>query len=164
MCDTFAQELRHLLFQFHGSRSRWERTPLFCIALVVFAFSVYQQHQYLSLHLGDEILLVKTGSLSRRTEVAIPIHVLPMKTEGEGWKIWDRISVLGGEPPASAPRVCEWATFRYQTRDTTNGRGTIPMCVHPPPDVLSDTIRETGNGNMGRVREACRYVELRSQT
>jgi FkbM family methyltransferase len=87
---------------------------------------------------------------------------ITFKTEGIGWKIWDRKSVLdiGSSPLTGSTRVCEWATFRYNKRDDDENDGTtlktsVPMCVHKSPDVLSDTIRKKGTWD-----ECSRLVEM----
>jgi FkbM family methyltransferase len=53
-------------------------------------------------------------------------------TSGEGWEMWNRQAVM------SFDWKCLWATFR-----ATNG-ATAPMCVHPGPDYVSNSISSSG--------------------
>ena len=100
-----------------------------------------------------------TTTTTASTSGSIPFN----KTEGKGWKLWDRKSVLHAIDDNNikgngGSRVCEWTTFRYRDFPegitTTNNNDkkkvvvkatkSIPMCVHKSPDVLSDVIRQKG--------------------
>lgn len=87
---------------------------------------------------------------------------LTLKRKGNRWTIWDGKEVLH-IGSSNSTRVCEWATFRYKTRDDIT-QGSIPMCVHKSPDVLSDTIRERGTWDeCGRLVDMWNY-ELKKET
>lgn len=55
-------------------------------------------------------------------------------TTGPTWEMWDRASVL---PSMTEGHACRWTNLNV-------GENTVPMCVHPQTDIISDRIVRTG--------------------
>jgi hypothetical protein len=118
------------------SKTKLSLTFVAIISLVLLSFfGGAPYYNYETMLGGDYVVKV---SIPVPTATATPVekhkgvrNAIRM-TSGEGWEMWNRQAVM------SFDWKCLWATFR-----ATNG-ATAPMCVHPGPDYVSNSISSSG--------------------
>ena len=95
-------------------------------------------------------MVIQDSSQLLSTMKPIPPYPFIKKPQGNNWTLWDGHSVLFDDFHF-AP--CRWVNYvvnpyYYRQRPTHSIKTTlqsIPICIHPSPDIVSDNIANSGN-------------------